>query len=256
MGLSEDQRALLNLLVGGDTYERIADVLGASPAEVRERAREAAAALEREPTPDLSPAIVAERLRARETGGTAARPSAPAPSVTPLRRRSAAVLVAGGALVLLAVVLALTLLDGNGGDAPQPPPRQAEEDAVVVELSPVGGSGASGTVTIARIEDQPAVDLEIAGLDPSGPGETYVLWFVGSDGRALPIAFQAVGQDGKISGRTPIPRAATGLLPSFETAELSLASKRDAVAAIEEATGSQTLPDRVGTPVLRGALRG
>ena len=35
MALSEDQRALLRLLLAGDTYERVAEVLGTSAGEVR-----------------------------------------------------------------------------------------------------------------------------------------------------------------------------------------------------------------------------
>src|SRR5918994_1258764 len=257
MALTEDQRALLGLLLGGDTYERIADVLGIDPGEVRSRAHEAAAALEEERTPDPSPKAVSERLRVLEGGDSpAASPtSAPAPAAAVRSRRPVPLLAAAGALVVLVVVLALTILDGDDGGESQAPPSD-EEDVVVVQLSPVGDSGARGSLTLARIGDQPAVDLDIRDLAPSGRGETYVLWFVGSGGRALPIAFRPVGRDGRIAGRTPIPSAATGLLPSFETAELTLTGKRAAVEAIQAAARSETLPERVGTPVLRGALRG
>jgi hypothetical protein len=257
MALTEDQRALLGLLLGGDTYERIADVLGIDPGEVRSRAHEAAAALEEERTPDPSPKALRERLRVLEGGaGPAASPtSAPAPAAAVRSRRPVPLLAAAGALVVLVVVLALTILDGDDGGESQAPPSD-EEDVVVVQLSPVGDSGARGSLTLARIGDQPAVDLDIRDLAPSGRGETYVLWFVGSGGRALPIAFRPVGRDGRIAGRTPIPSAATGLLPSFDTAELTLTGKRAAVEAIQAAARSETLPERVGAPVLRGALRG
>ena len=257
MALTEDQRALLGLLLAGDTYERIAEVLGISPAEVRSRAHEAATALEEEPTTDPSPEVVRERLRVLEGGeGPAARPTAaPAHAAAARSRRPAALLAAAGALVVLVVVLALALLGGDDDGESQAPPGD-EEDVVVVQLRPVGDSGASGSLTLARIGDRPAVDLDIRGLAPSGRGETYVLWFVGSGDRALPIAFRPVGQDGGIAGRTPIPSAATGLLPSFDTAELTLTGKRAAVEAIQAAARSETLPERVGTPVLRGALRG
>ncbi|HET8592756.1 MAG TPA: hypothetical protein VFL56_03760, partial [Solirubrobacterales bacterium] len=128
------------------------------------------------------------------------------------------------------------------------------EEAVAIELSPVGGSGARGAITIVRLGDQPALDLGIRGLEPSGPEESYVLWFVGAGGRSLPVAFQAVGRDGEISGRAPIPSAAAGLLPSFEAVELTLTAKRDAAAAIRTGAESGALPERVGTTVLRGAL--
>ena len=95
----------------------------------------------------------------------------------------------------------------------------AQEDVVPIRLTPVGGSRATGRISVVRVADQPAVDLAIAGLEPSGRGESYVLWFVGSGGRSLPVAFHAVGADGRLTGRTPIPTAAEGLLPSFTSAD-------------------------------------
>ena len=125
-----------------------------------------------------------------------------------------------------------------------------------IRLTPVGGSKASGGVTLIRIGDQPALDLDIRGLTPSGPGRSYVLWFVGAGGRSLPVAFRAVGPDGTLMGRTAIPSAATGLLPSFQIAQLNLVRQRQAAAAVQQAARNGTLPEPVGTPVMRGALRG
>ena len=119
----------------------------------------------------------------------------------------------------------------------------------------MGGARASGGLTIIRIADQPAVDLDIRGLEPSGKGESYVLWFVGSGGRSLPVAFQAVGASGSLTGRTPIPTAAVSLLPSFDTADLTLTRQREAAAVVRHAAQAGTLPQRVGTSVLRGPLR-
>ena len=103
--------------------------------------------------------------------------------------------------------------------------------------------------------DQPAVDLAIRGLQPSGPGETYVLWFVGSGGRSLPVAFHPAGANGQITGRTPISTSASGLLPSLDTAVLTRARQREAAAVVRRAAQQDTLPQPVGTVVLRGALR-
>ena len=124
-----------------------------------------------------------------------------------------------------------------------------------VRLSPVGGSHASGGLTIVRVADQPAVDLDIRGLSPAAAGHTYVLWFVGAGNRSLPVAFQAVGPDGRMTGRTPIPTAAAGLLPSFDSAELTLTRQRAASTAVSQAARSDTLPRPVGTPIMRGPLR-
>jgi hypothetical protein len=82
-----------------------------------------------------------------------------------------------------------------------------------------------------------------------------VLWFVGSGGRSLPVAFRAVGANGQLTGRTPIASSASGLLPSLDTAELTLTGQREAAAAVRRAAQQDTLPQPVGTVVLRGALR-
>jgi hypothetical protein len=255
MALSEDQRALLRLLLAGDTYERVAEVLGTTKEDVRTRAHQAADAAEHEPDPEMPHGAVRARLEALE--GPPAGVPAPAPAAPPSagRRRWALWLVAGGAAIVLIVVL-LVVGVGGGSNDNTPTSGGGREDAVPIRLAPVGGSTARGGLTIIRIGDQPAVDLDIRGLTPSGADQTYVLWFVGSGGRSLPVAFQAVGANGRITGRTPIPSAAAGLLPSFDTADLTLTLRRQAGAAVKQAAQSGTLPQRVGTSVLRGALRG
>jgi hypothetical protein len=166
-------------------------------------------------------------------------------------------LALGGAAVVAIVVLVIVLGGGGGGggEGTTTATRNAQEDIVPIKLTPVGGSKASGVISVVRVADQPALDLAIEGLEPSGPGESYVLWFVGSGGRSLPVAFRGVGQDGKLTGRSSIPTAAEGLLPSFHTAELTLSRQREAAAAVQQAAQSATLPQVVGTPVMRGALR-
>jgi hypothetical protein len=257
MALTEDQRALLQLLLAGDTYEQVAVVLGESVDEVRAKAHAAASALAAAPDPDLPPEAVRERLDALErpqAGAAPATQDVPAPAGATRGRRWALWLVGGAAVVVLVVVLLVTGSGGNGGDNTTTA-GGTQEDVVPVKLSPVGGSRASGMISVVRVADQPAVDLAIQGLRPSGPGESYVLWFVGSGGRSLPIAFQAVGSDGKLTGRTPIPTAAEGLLPSFDSAELTLARQRAASAAVQQAAQNGTLPQVVGTSVMRGSLR-
>jgi hypothetical protein len=256
MGLSEDQRALLRLLIAGDTYEQVAEVLGTSPDMIRTRAREAVESLEREPDPVLSTDAVRGRLEALESppAETAVAPPSPAAPAGGDRRRWALWLVMGGAALI--ALLVLLVVGVGGGDDNTSTSGGAQEDVVPIRLTPVGRSSARGGLTIVRIGDQPAVDLDITGLRPTGKGETYVLWFVGSGGRSLPVAFQAVGADGRITGQTPIPSAASGLLPSFDTADLTLTRQRNAAAAVQQAAQSGTLPQRVGTSVLRGALPG
>lgn len=256
MALSEDQRALLGLLLAGDTYERVADVVGTSADEVRRRAHDAANELDVQDKPEFPPGAVRERLAALEG---APAPEAAGGSDAPQhgdRRRLGLWIVAGGAAAVLLVVLLVVGIGGDSGEENTTTSTGGQEEAVPVRLSPVGGSHASGGLTIIRIADQPAVDLDIRGLQPTGRGETYVLWFVGSGGRSLPVAFQAVGANGQITGRTAIPTAAASLLPSFDTADLTLTRQRQAAAAVQQAAQAGTLPQRIGTSVLRGPLRG
>jgi hypothetical protein len=250
MALSEDQSALLRLLLQGDTYERVADVLGTTPDEVKARAHASATALEAEPSQEFSPDQVNARLAVLEGA------AAPSPDAAPARaewRRWVPWL--GGAVVVALVLVVLLFSGGGGGDEEGTTTAPDREDVVPVRMSPVGDSGASGTIAIVRVGDQPAVDLAIRGLRPSGAGESYVLWFVGAGNRSLPVAFQAVGPDGRLTGRAPITTAATSLLPSFNTAVLTSTRQRDAASAVQRAGQAGTLPQPVGEAVLRGALR-
>jgi len=254
MALSEDQRALLRLLLGGDTYEQVASVLGTSSGEVRHRAQQAARELERTPDREFPADAVRARLSALDSPIGAGAPAAPAPSPSPDSGRPWLLWLALGAVGVAAVVVVVVAGGGGGGDQGSTTISGAREDVVPVRLTPVGGSGASGMISLVRAADQPAVDLAITGLQPSGRGESYVLWFVGSGGRSLPVAFHAVGSDGKLTGRTAVPTAAEGLLPSFTGVVLTLSDQRRTAAVVHQAAQNATLPQVVGTPVMRGEL--
>jgi hypothetical protein len=254
MALSEDQRALLRLLIAGDTYEQVAEVLGVGADEVRSRAHAAAATLEETGDRELAPAPVRARLDVLD--GAPGSVEAASSAASSPAGRPWALWLAAGAVVVAAIVVVVVLVGGSGGGESSPTKTQGDqEDVVPIKLAPVGGSKATGMISVVRVADQPAVDLAIAGLEPSSRGESYVLWFVGSGGRSLPVAFHAVGSDGRLTGRTAIPTAAEGLLPNFETAELTLTNQREAAAAVQRAAQSSTLPQVVGTPVMRGSLR-
>src|SRR5215213_666783 len=232
MALSEDQTALLRLLLAGDTYERVADVLGTTPGDVRERARAAAGAVEADRGGEFRPDEVNARLAVLDGSDAEA---VPAPSAVSAPSRRWALWIAIGAAAVIIVVVVVLATSGGGGDGQSSAPTPDREDVVPVKMSPVGGSRASGTIAIVRVGDQPAVDLAIRGLQPTEAGQTYVLWFVGSGNRSLPVAFQGVGGDGRLTGRAPIATAASGLLPSFDAAELTLTRQRAAAAAVQRA---------------------
>jgi hypothetical protein len=172
-----------------------------------------------------------------------------------LRRSLIWAAVGLGAVVLVVTVILVNSGGGGGADQGQTGTQPDREDVVPVQMTAVGGSGARGSIAIVRAGDQPAVDLAMRGLEPTSGDQSYVLWFVGTGGRALPVAFQAVGPNGQLTGRAPVPTAASSLLPSFTTAELTLTQQRAAAAALRRAAQSATLPEPVGTLVARGALR-
>ncbi len=257
MALSEDQRALLRLLVGGDTEEHVADLLGTSPSDVRDRAGQAVAELERSgEDPELANAA-RQRLHELERGPVAEAASSPdqAPATRERRLPRLAWITIGGALAVLVVAFLVVQLGGDSNDSSPAPPRD-QEDVIEVQLEPVAGSGASGTARIVRVEDLPALDVAISGLEPNRPNETYVLWLLGSGDEGLPIAFRDVGPDGQFVGRTRVPAAASGLLPSIDFIDLSLARDEEATAAVRVATQNSTLPAHVGKTVVRGRLPG
>jgi Anti-sigma-K factor rskA len=256
MSLTEDQRALLRLLLAGDGYAQIAEVMGTSSAEVRARAYEAADRMSPETLDGRTVEDVRDRLFSLNGLDSAAEVASPASrEAAPRHYPRALWLAVAAAAVVLAVVVVLTQAGGDENEEPQTTASD-QEDIINIELRPVGGSQASGTAAIVRVEDLPAVDLDARGLAPVNPGETYVLWLLGADDRGVPLAFRAVGPDGRFVGRTQIPSAAAGLLPSFERIELSLVRRRTAAAAVNEAAQSRTLPEQVGTTVLGGALKG
>jgi hypothetical protein len=255
VSLSEDQRALLRLLVAGDTYDQIGEVLGADPADVRARAHTALADLEQLGTEtDLA---VAVRERLAELDGPPEEPGeiGPGEAMRGSRRLPHPAWFAVAAVAVLAVIVFVVVLGDDGPGQPAEPPAADREDVFPVKLEPVGGSKAAGGARIIRVEDRPAIELEATGLEPSRPGETYVLWMLSADGRGLPIAFRDVGPGGRFSGTTPIPPAATGLLPSIETLDLSVVREGETSDALRAAAEGNVLPPHQGTTVLRGALR-
>lgn len=254
MPVTEDQRALLRLLIDGSDYTEIAELLGVSASEVRSRAAEALAGVEREGADSELAAAAKARIGQLESGEPGRPVQAPAASRGPRRFGPSTWLLIGG-VVALAVVLIVVLSSGGSDQSSATSSQSAQEDVVTINFAPVGGSHAHGTARIVRVADRPAVDFEIAGLAPSGSGETYVVSLVDSrSDKALPISFRQVGSDGRFTGRSEIADAATGLLPDFDTMVVALARQREAAAAVQNAARNATLPSEIGTPALRGNL--
>lgn len=257
MPLAEDQLALLRLLVEGEDYDRVAGVLGTSPGEVAHRARGALASLQADGSDDSLAAAARARLSELEGRGAEPDEVPERPGVGPPNGFRAVAAAAAAALAAVGVAVALFVIAG-GGDGKADSNGYAADpagDAVRVRLEPVGASRASGTAVLRRVADLPVIDVDARGLEPSPSGRSYVVWLLGESDRGVPIEFRSVGPEGTFSGRTRIPAAAAGLLPSIDTLVMTLADDRRAGAAIRRAARSRTLPPRVGEPVLRGSLR-
>jgi hypothetical protein len=255
MPVSDDQRALLKLLVEGSNYDGISEVLGITPSEVRARARQAALDLEQDGSDDELAGAARRRLGELDGTESGAPPVPQGRSRGSRRMGPAAWILIGGAVA--AVVIVLIVISGSGGshESTGSSQQSAQEDVVTINFAPVGGSHAHGTARIVRVADRPAVDLEFAGLAPSRPGETYIVSLDDSTtGKALPVAHRDVGPDGRLTGRTEIADAASGLLPGFDTMVVSLVRDREAAASVQAAAQNATLPNQIGTPVLRGEL--
>lgn len=251
MALSEDQRALMRLLLEGEDYASIATLLGDEREAVRERAHRARDEVGAD-EPELAEAI-AHRLAQLD----GVEPEAPAPPRSRRRRLSLWLPLAIGAVALAAIVVVVSgVFESDSSPSRSPKPAPDREDVVVIPLNPVAGASAKGQARLLRIEDLPALDVDIVGLDPSGPDETYIVWLYNSPTKAFPLVFLDVGANGRLEGRAPVPAAATPLLASFEGLDVSLAKKSEAAAAIAQAAQGSGIPRHVGRSVVRGKFPG
>ena len=252
MALSEDQRALLRLLLDGEDYESIGALLGEDPAVVRDRAHGALAASGAE-DPPLATAV---RDRIADLDGTPPAEIVDSSQRQPRRRRLALWLpLAIAAVAVAAIVLVVGgVFEGDSEDSPAPPPTAAQEDVVVIPLKPVAGASAKGSARIIRIEDLPALDIDVIGLEPSAPDESYIVWLYNSPTEAFPLVFLPVRENGRLEGRAPVPAAAIPLLASFDGLDVSLANKQEAAAAIDQAAKGGGIPRHVGRSVVRGTF--
>jgi hypothetical protein len=272
VALSEEQRALLRLLLAGDSVSSIAALLGTDPSEVRSRADAALARLAEEDPEEAR--TTADRLRrvlaADEEGAqptAAVKPTdaargtglPPRPGRSPRvrdgnRRRLA--LRAVFALSALALIATVLVAGGFLSGSEEPTTSSGDdiaEDVVEIELTATGGGAAGGQARLIRVEDRPVLDFDLNRLPPTGRGEVYVVWLLASN-RALPVAFQRVGEDGVLQGQVPIASAAISLLQSVNAIDVSLARADEVRREIDLATGADRLPRPIGRSVLRGDL--
>jgi anti-sigma-K factor RskA len=107
---------------------------------------------------------------------------------------------AGLAAILIAVgVAGGLLLGGNGGSEGV---RAGASDLMLARIDD-GPAGAHGDVRLAA--DRRRAEVDVSGLDPSGPRRFYELWLLDADGRMIAIGAFRVGADGRAEVEVPIP---------------------------------------------------
>lgn len=204
---------------------------------------------------ELFPAAELPRLPGEPRQGRLARrrpppPASPRPAADKPRRparlaelsqQQSRLLVAlgSGALLLIVVVLAVAgVFSGDGSESSASGGEQttaeevdaAAEEAVPIELRPVGGSDAGGVVVFGLASaDQPFIEFQIRNLEPPTNQDAYVLWFLsegGERGFPLPSAIP-VNANGTISDRVAIPAEVIAYAEQAETITIALNDRRE-----------------------------
>jgi hypothetical protein len=169
------------------------------------------------------------------------------------------------------VVLVVVLIVGGGGDegsdstqALNPPAANGEPTSGNVKqltkavLGPVGGSGANGVAIFGRVKNRLALQVEAAGLAPTGNGSSYTVWLRESPRKMLPLASTAASKDGRIGAQFEVPTEVLAYLADETFDQIAVTETEDAAlnASIKRATGEKSTPDYTGTEVLRGTITG
>ncbi len=231
--------------------------------------------------PDLSGGNSGVAKR-KEAPAPARQPSGPAADTAPPRRpfgdlaanlgrgqRQAIAGLFGAGILIVVGVLALTGTfdsgggggSGNSSSSSSSSSKQASSNASGLTravLTAQNGSGAQGVAVFGQVRKTPVLQINVAHLKPSGPGDAYVIWLYGSPSQAFPIVRQPVGKNGQLRGAAPIPTQLIQALQQglFNSIDVSLAKNSDITAALTEAKKSQKLPPYAGQSVARGKITG
>jgi len=178
--------------------------------------------------------------------------------LTMSQRRLLAVLVL--AAVLIAVVLLVIGLVGSddGGAGSTTAEQPAATTAV---LRSVEGEQGRGVVNFGFSGTDLAAQLQISELEPSAPGQSYVVWLFGPGG-SFPINQARVDDAGAISGQVAINQAlicfiAGDLFPDMRLSRVDNSEMRRTLAEARSGNGGGDaggLPDFVGDLVLEGPI--
>jgi hypothetical protein len=327
MALSEEQRTMLQLLLGGQGYDDIGGLLGVPRDEVRARARaalremggadpddgpaltdfllgkadpigraDAVRQLQHDPSANRLASTLVAQLRLLAPGaelpeippprGGRGQPEVPSPSQPPasltapgtqqpaprteasggdlsgpfsrVRESPRALLILGAIALLSALAAVVVILFGGGGDGSGEATTTTAGDTgslAAIQLGPLSeGSEATGQAAFGRVKDGAVLRINLAGLEPTGSDQNYIIWLYNSDQVAFPLGRNEVGEDGNLIGDAPIPNAVVPLLGQFGCIDVSVASNAETQAALRAAVKGRKLPSHAGDSVLRGEV--
>jgi hypothetical protein len=209
--------------------------------------------------PEKSTEAPAEPSGEAKSGGLAA---------TVGERRTQVIAGVAGAGVLLVVALLAIFGVFGGGDGNDKSATSADNSSQQTSNNSSGltralltsqdGGDAQGVAVFARVRNQPVLTINVTNLQPSGPGEGYVIWLYRSASQAYPLVRQSVGDNGQLRGAAPVPAQLIQALQQglFDTIDVSLAKDSDVTAALRQARQSQQLPHYEGQSIARGPITG
>lgn len=203
-------------------------------------------------------------------GGVAGEAAAPGGFVSSLSRRQRQLigaLLAVGALVVAVVLIATGVFGGDDETTSGPSePRggngagQADTESGITRavLTPQGGGEATGIAVFARVRNVPVLNINLQELEPTPPGQVYVIWLFGSEQRAFPLTQDQVPESGRLAGAAPIPIQLLAALQAgtFHSVDVSLASAAEVRTEVRSSAERGRLPAHIGESVLRGRIVG
>jgi hypothetical protein len=164
--------------------------------------------------------------------------------------------IAAGVLVLVGILAIAGVFGGGDGDdggseAATTATGGDTGDLTIVRLSPLeGASGSSGQAVFAQTQDQPVLQINLTGLEPTSKDNIYIVWLYNSGRAAFPLARDKVTENGNLTGAAAIPNEIIPLLPQFGCIDVSQETQQ----ALQQAVDGQGLPRHTGETVLRGQI--
>lgn len=165
-----------------------------------------------------------------------------------LSKRQAQIGVAIVTALILVIVGALALAGGDDSDDDGCPTLDTsaatEAGLPASELTaPEGvegpdGCAPSGQVVLTAAQNQVVLQANASSLEPTGQGETYVLWLYRSDQEATPVGQNPVDESGNLNGAAPLTPQALVLLPAFQSIRVSRVTEEQ-TAQIQQALREQ-----------------